>query len=128
MSDTEAKPTYVRNLSVFIIHLVPSLQLKPYGVTVSALLAKAVAVVLEVYTYVYYDHPHTHLMRMCCCLIFQEFPIINAAYKPGQIIYKKDINVRFCYFINSHGLCGWRMTFLYDSMNVPLVGGHGSVC
>jgi len=44
-------------------------QLKPLGVTVSALLAKAAALALE------------------------SHPIVNAAYAPGQIVYRKDINV-----------------------------------
>ncbi|KAG5174897.1 2-oxoacid dehydrogenases acyltransferase-domain-containing protein [Tribonema minus] len=44
-------------------------QLKPRGVTVSALLAKAAALALEAH------------------------PIVNAAYAPGQIVYKGEINI-----------------------------------
>ncbi|CAM9717394.1 unnamed protein product [Phaeothamnion confervicola] len=44
-------------------------QLKPRGVTVSAMLAKAVALVLE------------------------KHPVMNARYAPGQTVFQKDINV-----------------------------------
>ncbi|CAM9337782.1 unnamed protein product [Choristocarpus tenellus] len=44
-------------------------QLKPKGVTVSAMLAKAAALVLE------------------------EHPILNARYEPGKTVYQKDINI-----------------------------------
>ncbi|CAN0303857.1 unnamed protein product [Ectocarpus sp. 12 AP-2014] len=44
-------------------------QLKPKGVTVSAMLAKA------------------------CALVLEDYPIVNARYEPGQTVYQKDINV-----------------------------------
>eukprot|EP00903_Cladosiphon_okamuranus_P005907 g5841.t1 len=44
-------------------------QLKPKGVTVSAMLAKA------------------------CALVLEDFPVVNARYEPGQTVYQKDINV-----------------------------------
>ncbi|CAN0364242.1 unnamed protein product, partial [Hapterophycus canaliculatus] len=44
-------------------------QLKPKGVTVSAMLAKA------------------------CALVLEDYPVVNARYAPGQTVYQKDINV-----------------------------------
>ncbi len=40
-----------------------------------------------------YHHPANEGEDCVVLPIFQEFPIVNAAYKPGQIMYKKDINV-----------------------------------